>query len=161
MRKKHIIINMVDYILEKIVPTFMIILLLIMIILTASDIMARSFFSTSLAAARALTKFLFIWIIFLGISYGVRKEEHFKMTELLDKLPEKVQKTIKILIIVLSITFFAVLFLISTFKHMPMAWQRVEIATGVEARYFYLSIPIGSLLAIIALIRNFIDMINK
>lgn len=156
---KNNIITIIDFILDKIVPLFMLILIASIILITTSDISSRLFFSHSLTGAIDMSKYLFIWLIFMGISYGIKTDEHFKITEIVDKFPDKLQMIIKKIITILILVFFSVV-LFSSVKFMPIVWSRIDFATEIRMIYFNLSIPVGSFLVIIAQIRILIDLPN-
>ncbi|MCJ7813844.1 MAG: TRAP transporter small permease, partial [Candidatus Atribacteria bacterium] len=105
---KNNIIAIIDFILDKIVPLLMLILITFIIIITTSDIFSRLFFSRSLIGAIDMSKYLFIWLVFIGISYGIKIDEHFKITEIVDKFPDKLQMIIKKIITILILVFFSV-----------------------------------------------------
>ena len=51
------------------------------------QIIMRFVFNNSLVWSEELGKFIFVWISWLGISIGERKNEHIKITLITDKLP--------------------------------------------------------------------------
>ncbi|RSL31452.1 TRAP transporter small permease [Salibacterium salarium] len=57
-----------------------------------------------------LTRYVFIWMIFLGVALGFRKDESPRITFFVNKLPRKVQKVISLLTIIITFAFFIFLF---------------------------------------------------
>lgn len=156
---KNNIITIIDFILDKIVPLSIIILIFSIIIITITDILSRFIFSHSLTGALVMAKYLFVWLIFIGISYGIKRDAHFKVTEIVEKFPDKFQIIMKKVFIILTLVFFCVV-LFSSIKFIPVVWSRVDFATGIRMVYFNLSIPVGSFLVILAQIRLLIDLPN-
>lgn len=96
-----------------------------------------------------------IWVIFLGISIGVRRSAHFSVTYCLDKIKDKKKKMIVERIndgVVVSM--FAVLVFQGckyTFSNTTSMLQNVPISMA----WFYASIPAGCLLCIFEYLYKF------
>jgi TRAP-type C4-dicarboxylate transport system permease small subunit len=66
--------------------------------LSIANVLARALFAESLASAEELSRFLMIWITFIGIGYGASRGRHVRMTALYDALPPRAQKACMLLV---------------------------------------------------------------
>lgn len=73
------------------------ILLAIMTIITFAQVIARYVFDYSFTWALELVQFLFAWLIFLGMAYGVRVGSHIGVDALVKSLGPRAARTCGIL----------------------------------------------------------------
>lgn len=69
---------------------------LIMAILLIVNIICRTMLGTSLTFTEEICKFCLINVTFIGISYTIRKNNQVEMSALVDLIPVKVRKIVKI-----------------------------------------------------------------
>ena len=69
-------------------------LLAVMTILTFVQCILRYIFNTGFPWALEATGYMFGWLIFLGISYGVKKGSHIGVDVLVKKLPVGAQRAV-------------------------------------------------------------------
>ena len=67
-------------------------LLALMTLITFGQVIARYLFDYSFVWALELVTFLFAWLIFLGMSYGVRVGSHIGVDALINVLPARVAR---------------------------------------------------------------------
>lgn len=151
----------INFLLMKIVPITLFILLSILIIITISDIFTRFVFSRSLTGARSFTKYIFIWMVFIGMCCGIKDDDHFKITEIRDKFPEILQKLVIIIMYLLALVFFIVFFYVTTFRVIPNIWGRPEISTGINTGLLRMCMSIGSFLVIIAITQKLTNIFSS
>lgn len=106
------------------------------------QIIMRYVFNDSLTWSEELGKFIFVWISWLGISIGQRRNEHIKITMLTDKLPPRAQKITAvladvILILILAVTIYYGILLVQTQQRVPYAGIKISTSWG------YLSLVLG------------------
>mgnify|MGYP004445407095 FL=1 len=77
----------------------------LMVVIIFIQVIMRYVFQNSLYWSEELGKFLFIWISWLGISFGEKRGEHIKITLIVDKFSNKAQYIANIIseIIVIAI----------------------------------------------------------
>ena len=85
---KNKIISFIDK-LEEILLVSMFVLMVLIIFI---QVIMRYVFNNSLSWSEELGKFLFVWLSWIGISIGERRNEHIKITMLVDKLPPFAKK---------------------------------------------------------------------
>ncbi len=80
--------------LEEVILIF---LLICMVLVMGMQIVARYFFNYSLSWSEELTQYLFVWSVFLSISYCVKKRISIKIEQFLNILPKKGQTVLRLI----------------------------------------------------------------
>lgn len=80
-------------------------LLAVMTIVTFAQVVARYIFNDSFTWALELTVVCFAWLIFLGISYGIRVGSHIGVDAFVRLLPPPLARGISILAVLLCLVF--------------------------------------------------------
>lgn len=68
-----------------------------MSILLFIQVVMRRFFGNSLTWSEELARYIFIWLIYFGISYGAKAMKHIKIEAFLAVFPRKIRPLVKIL----------------------------------------------------------------
>lgn len=84
----------------------MVILMVIFMINIFCQIFFRVLFKTPVFFAEELSRYAFLWMVFLGLSYATLHDKHIRVALLVEKLPFTLQKIIDILIHLLAIICF-------------------------------------------------------
>jgi len=82
---------------EKFEMSICVVLMSLMTIIMFIQVVARRVFSHSLSWSEELARYLFLWLIYLGISYGAKIMKHIKIEAFLAVFPKKVRPYIVIL----------------------------------------------------------------
>jgi len=85
-------------------------LLTVMTLITFMQVVARYVFNYSFVWALELVTFLFAWLIFLGISYGVRVGSHIGVDALVRMLSPAKARAVAIVATVLCLVYSAIVF---------------------------------------------------
>ncbi len=133
--------------LEKIIQASLIILISTIFTITFIQIINRYIFHHSIIWIEEITLYLFIWMIFLGMSLGIKKSEHLRMIEILMRLPLKLQLLVH-WITSLFMLFLLIIMLISSIGLIQNTMGQVALVSGIPRIYFYLSITIGAFFGI-------------
>lgn len=129
--------------LQKIEDWFLVICLLIMGIVLTLQIVMRTLFAP-LQWAEELSRYLQIWITFLGLGYGVRKGSHISMTLVQDKMPKSIKYLFKMICNLAALFAFAVL-IYSSFTFLEHQ-NVVSTAMKLPMQLVYSVIPIGAVI---------------
>jgi C4-dicarboxylate transporter DctQ subunit len=128
---------------------FIALLLIAMTLITFSQVVARYIFNTGAVWALELTSYLFAWLIFFGISYGVRVGAHIGVDALVRILPSQWQRTWAILVTLIGMVY-AVLFFLGgaeyVYKISQTGWQSTDIPVPQWLPYSILPIGMALLL---------------
>lgn len=118
-----------------------------LIIIVFSQVVTRYFFGYTLAWVDELSRFLFVWMMFLGISIGIYKRKHIGIEFFVNLLSEDKKRKMDIANELITIIFFTVVFLYGT----NLSLRSIEIISpviGINLGLIYAIIPVTSLLNI-------------
>ncbi len=76
---------------EKFEASICIVLISVMTLLIFIQVIMRYFVGSSLAWSEELARYLFIWLIYLGIPYAARKMKHVKIEATLSLFPKSIR----------------------------------------------------------------------
>lgn len=129
-------------IIDKIENVCLVTMFAVMVATIFLQIIMRFCFSNSLVWSEELGKFMFVWISWLGLSIGERRNEHIKITLVMDKLSPKWQKIFEIisyiiLLGILGITVYYAVVLVEFQINVKYAGIKISTAWG------YLSLVLG------------------
>jgi TRAP-type transport system small permease protein len=122
--------------LERLVEIFMGVCLSVMAILLVSNVIMRYFFNTGIPWSEEFTRFLFIWIIFLGAIGALKDNNHLGFTSLIQKLPKKAK--LVVYIISQAMVFATlVVFFIGSVRMTKMGIHTLAPATEIPLAFMY------------------------
>ncbi|WP_202079289.1 TRAP transporter small permease [Caldalkalibacillus salinus] len=149
---KHILKWLDDHLEE----VFLVVFSSIMVTVIFLQVVMRQF-GNSLSWTEELARYCFIWLVYIGISYGVKKQKHIKVDVLLLALKGKAKL---ILYITANLLFFVFcLFVIKYGSEISMKlleFGQKSPANKIPMGLVYLATPIGMGLAAIRLIQQLI-----
>lgn len=128
------------------------------------QIIMRFIVNHSLVWSEELGKFIFVWISWLGISIGERRNEHIKITLLVDKLSPKWQKIFEII----AYLILAAIILVTLYYAVVMVQFQVRVRYAgikISTSWGYLSLVLGCSFMLLRLaaviIRDLTALITK
>ncbi|MBA2692910.1 MAG: TRAP transporter small permease [Rubrobacter sp.] len=122
--------------------TLLVVLLVVLIFAVGANVAGRYLFNFSLAWADELSRFLFIWIIFIGAALAYFRGEHISVDFLVEKLPERLALAVAIF---KNLIIFVILIVI-----LWGAWQVIATSPGSSAllgvplNWINVSVPIAA-----------------
>lgn len=63
---------------------------IMLFVIVMAGIISRTVFNSPFTWTEEAARLCFIWLVFLGISYGTKYDKHINVTIILDKMPKKV-----------------------------------------------------------------------
>ena len=118
---------------ENLEEMILIILLVCMVIIMGMQILARYCLNTSLSWSEELTQYMFVWSVFISISYCVKKRISIKIEQFLNILPARGQAGLRLLRHTLVLLFCLVM--------LPFAVTYVQQSVDSQATSAALHIP--------------------
>lgn len=76
----------------QLLSAIMVICLVIMVIMVFGNVVLRYGFNSGIAVSEELSRWLFLWLIFLGASVAVHEQAHMGSDMVMEKLPPKLQR---------------------------------------------------------------------
>ena len=117
--------------------------------------------NSSLSWSEELARFCFIWLIYLGISYGVKKQRHIKVDVVLVMLNNKWKVILNIISNVLFVVFaIFVIYYGYDIASKLLAFGQKSPALQIPMGLVYMATPVGMGLTLIRLIQNLIKNVR-
>lgn len=123
------------------------------------QIIMRSFFNTSISWSEELSRYIFIWQIWLGTSVAYNNNEHIKVDLIFSIFKgEKAKKVIDAIVNIIWLAF-SIFMVYQGFKLLGSMNARNALSSGMRIPliYVYASVPISFLIICIRLILDIID----
>lgn len=148
------IIKWLDNNIER---AILLVLLVVMTIVTVLQVFMRYVMENSLTWSEELARFCFIWLVYIGISYGVKRAKHVRVEAVLSILKRRGKFVVNLIANVLFL-YFAVYATYYGFTIMNTIQTTGQMAPslGIPMSIMYLGMPIGMALTILRLIQRII-----
>jgi C4-dicarboxylate transporter DctQ subunit len=115
------------------------------------EVFLRYLFGKTLYVTEELSRYLMVSIVFLGASLALKGDSHINIGFFTSKLPLRYRKYVA-LIAQLLLFGFLVALLLAGLLVLPYQLEQNAVSMNIRMFWFYLSIPVGSLLMILYLI---------
>ncbi|QGH36185.1 TRAP transporter small permease subunit [Gracilibacillus salitolerans] len=126
------------------------------------QICMRFIFDNSLAWSEELARYCFVWLIYIGIAYGVKRSRHICLDIVYDLVPVSVKKIMLIASYILVGLFAVVVIYYSYFMiEQIMNFGQKSAAMRINMVYVYLSVPVGMALTLLRVIQNITHVIKE
>jgi TRAP-type transport system small permease protein len=111
-------------------------LLAIMVVMVFGNVVLRKFFDSGITASEELSRWMFVWLTFLGAIIAVRENAHLGTDFLIGRLPVNGQKFCLVLGYGLMLYMCWMMFK-GSYDQTIINWQTVAPATGLSEAWFY------------------------
>ena len=139
---------------EKALASF---LLAAIVLLIFGNVFMRYVMNASLSWGEELTLWLFVWFVWLGVSYAFHTGDHVRITVFRDVLSERARLYADVAIGLLVLGFLTVL----TYEcvkliMMPFVASQTSVVLGLPIPILYASAPVGASLSALRVIQHLI-----
>ena len=135
-----------------------VVMLIAMSIIVFMQVICRFILKSSLPWSEEASRYLLVWVSFLGGAYGVRKGAHLGVEAVLLLLPKKLRGIVELLSMVLGVVLCSVILKYGVdIVITQMNRMQYSPAMRIPMGYIYLAIPVGMVLFIVRYIQNIID----
>ena len=134
-------------------------LLSLIVLIMLLQVIMRYVFNNSLSWPEELSRILFVWFTFIGLSYATAKQSHVKIDLLVNVFPPGLRSVILFLVDVLMLAFFIILGVkgITALSKLIASGQATA-ALGIPIQYIMSALEVGIVLSIV---RSVQDMVKK
>lgn len=130
------------------------VILATMVVILFAQVFARVFFSSSIVWSEEVARYLFIWLVFLGLGAVTLRGAHIVVDVLLLRLPVKGRK-------IATQTIYAVVFMINVVViiatvrmiEVVLSLNQTSPAANIPMGLVYLAVPVGVTIASLRLIQ--------
>ncbi|MEQ5778086.1 MULTISPECIES: TRAP transporter small permease [unclassified Thalassospira] len=144
---------------ERILTAIIVTIFLFFVLITFGQVVMRYVFSDSLAWIDELSRYCFIWLVFLAGAIMCRKGAHLAIDLIEEMAPPKVRRFLLILAD-LGLIGFAALVGIPGNTLMQHNWTSLSPAMGVPIAWVQLILPIFGVLATLFSIAHLVDLMR-
>ena len=142
---------------ENLEKSICVVLMCIMTTLVFVQVIMRYVFKNSLSWSEELARYVFIWLIYLGISYGAKMRKHIKIDAALLLFPKVLRKWVVVIGDILFLAFACYL----TKTGFDYCVTQAELgkcsaALGIPFPYVYSAVVVGFALTVIRQIQTLI-----
>ncbi|KKB35576.1 TRAP transporter small permease [Bacillus thermotolerans] len=107
-----------------------------------------------------LIRYLFVWIVFLGIGMVYKSQGHARVELVMNYLPEKWKNRVAALIEVINSALFVFL-MVYGFKILEITSQQISPSLGLNMTWIYGAILIGFTVCFVHSVTHFITLVSK
>ena len=152
------VVRFLDENLEKLICVVCLALMSILIVL---QVFFRYVLNNSLSWSEELARYLFIWMIYIGISFGVKMDKHICVDAVYSFMPKGVKKWYAIVAYILFLVFaIAVVYFGILVVGMQISSGQVSPAMGIPMQYIYAAPVVGMVLTAFRLIQKIIEALK-
>lgn len=128
--------NKISEYLEKTLNVIMAIALAIMVVLVFGNVVLRYLFNSGITWSEEMSRYLFVWLTFLGAISAFKNNEHLGVDMVIKRLPIKMKK-VTLVISDLIILFVLILILDGSWKMTLLNIDSKAPATGMPLAFVY------------------------
>ncbi len=146
-------------ILDLIEDLFVTVGLSVMCVVLAVQVFCRYVLNYPLVWSEEMARYIFVWVTFVGASFGLRHGSHISMEFFVDKMPRAVQKALGIALNVVAFCALAYLVpvgVLFTLDQVPIASSAMQISMGLVVS----AVPVGCVLMCIRLVLDTVAKIT-
>lgn len=132
-------------------------LLAAIVILISSNVFMRYVMNASLSWGEELTLWLFVWFVWIGVSYAFQTSDHVRITVLRDIFSDRARLIVDVIVAVVVLGFLTMLTIecIQLIK-MPFVASQSSVVLGLPIPILYASAPVGATLSSIRIVQHLV-----
>lgn len=147
--------------LDKVLEFVCCVLLGLMTIFATWQVVSRYVFNKPSTVTEELVLICFVWMGLLGAAYVFGKQEHMRMSFLVDKLSEKNQEKMQLLAEVMVIIFAVLVLIFGGLKMSQLCMGQSSSSLQIPMGYIYLALPLSGIITVIYNVLNIHKLVKK
>lgn len=147
--------------LDKVLEFVCCTLLALMTIFATWQVASRYVFNKPSTVTEELVLICFVWMGLLGAAYVFGKQEHMRMSFLIDKFSEKNQNKIKLFSEVVVILFATLVLVFGGFRMSQLSMEQLSSSLQIPMGYVYLALPLSGVITIVYNVLNINDIAKE
>ncbi len=140
-------------IIDKVIEFTISIIYGALVAFTVASVFCRYVLNDSIVWSEELTRYLFVWIVFLGVPFGIERGAHVSV----DFLTQRVSPSLRRRLIVFHNTLvcvFVIILFIPSLNVVRVGMGSNSLSMEIPMGFVYLAFPVGWLLIALYLVRN-------
>ncbi|MCD7992153.1 MAG: TRAP transporter small permease [Clostridia bacterium] len=136
--------------------------LALMVVFTTLQIVGRYLFSTPFPWTEEMTRYMFVWMVFISIGYAVKTGEHIRITFVRSLLRPSLRLYLDIVCNILCFGF-SVICMIEGYKLLSIIRQggQTAVSLPIPMWLLYLVMPLGFLLVCLRLVQCTVKIVEQ
>lgn len=118
-----------------------------LLIMLLANVFSRNFLTGSITEVEEFSKFVFTWMMFMGISIGVYHKKHLGVEFVVEKYPKKIRRLFGLISDLLTIVLFLIL-VIYGFKYSSSTMRMYSPILHIPYGMVYLCIPLSGIFSL-------------
>lgn len=135
------------------------VLLAAMVAIVFWNVVSRYFLGASIAWSEEISRFMLIWVVFLGAILAYIKDEHLGLDILIKAVPKKVAHVMQV-IADIGVLYAVYIILVGGYSLTMQSWDWLSPAAAVPYAYVYLVIPLAGAAVLIMTIYKLVGHIK-
>ena len=127
-----------------------------LLIMLLANVFSRNFLTGSITEVEEFSKFVFTWMMFMGISIGVYHKKHLGVEFVVEKYPKKVRRAFVLMSDILTMVLFLVL-TVYGFKYSASTMRMVSPILHIPYGMVYLCIPLCGIFSLFYCVVRIVD----
>jgi TRAP-type transport system small permease protein len=145
--------------LDKVLKGVLILLFSLLVIVTVVQVVSR-FIGAPLQGTDEAVRFMFIWLIFIGIAYGMREKVHIEVDFFVSRFSETIQFWLTMFNHVLMAAYTFVIIYYGIEVTQVMGAQLAPISR-IPMSYIFVAAPIGGILLMLYIILSAVETVKE
>jgi TRAP-type C4-dicarboxylate transport system permease small subunit len=138
---------------DRIIEGVVISAFLVFVALTFGQVVLRYGFGRPLTWSEEVSRYLFVWVVFVGSGVAARYQGHIALDFLANRFPPRPRHGVAMVMGVLSLAMLLLVFVWYGWALTQVSMRQESPATGVPVGYATLAIPVGGLLTALNTVR--------
>ncbi|MBI5579746.1 MAG: TRAP transporter small permease [Deltaproteobacteria bacterium] len=138
-------------ILNKCIRVATIAILSVITVMVSVEVVLRYLFGTSLYITEEFTRYSLVWMVFLGSSFAIRENSHFRMEIFVDRFRGRTISGFN-LAAQLLLGIFLVFLIVEGIVALSFQFEQIIPTLNISMFWFYLALPVGGALMILNLL---------
>jgi TRAP-type C4-dicarboxylate transport system permease small subunit len=139
-------------VMDRCINWFLAMLMAGMVVIVSSQVWYRFILNDPLSWSEEASRYLFVWISFMGAAAGVRYQVHLGI-DLMEKILPAGSYRIAVIIVNLIIQVFLLIIIYWGFKILGIIQFQESPSMHISMRYPYMAVPVGSIFMFINSVR--------
>jgi C4-dicarboxylate transporter DctQ subunit len=153
------ILKFIDDKFEEVIGTA---ILGVVVTLVFLGVVLRLVFTSGLPWQEELSRFGFVFVCYLGASYGMKSDDHIRITFVADALPKRARKILRVLTDIIWIAFNVFVVIVSIDYYLRQKdFLGLSGILKIPLHYVFLTIPVGFAMLTLRLIQQYIQKLIK
>lgn len=140
---------------ERCLTALMVLALVVMIALVFVNVVLRYGFNSGISISVELSRFLFVWVTFLGAVVALLKQQHLGVTTLMLLLPRRFLPWLERLVTLMMLGC-SLMLMVGAYKQTLLNWDNLSPISGIPVGIFYLAGLLAGVLMSIVLLYRFL-----